>query len=277
MAIKLMLLDLDGTLFDKEERVSPENIAAIQQAKANGMKIAICSGRVLSDCQTAIDALDGCCDYAVNCNGSTVYDLTASRYIFKQVMPWDLVEKACHVLNATHAFYHAYVDNGVACAAGVKEKLVETGLHSHHIAYYMANQIVLECFPEDLDQYDVFKFYLPNPDVEMLADTRAKILDTPGITTAYSGTTSLEVFPEGMDKRYGVEQLLNHLGITFDNVISMGDSENDLLLLQASKIGVAMGNSPDFIKQAADFVSKPCWESGVAHAIHELLLQNLSA
>ena len=94
----------------------------------------------------------------------------------------------------------------------------------------------------------------------------------PGFDSTYSSYYSLEVFQAGMDKRNGLSKLLEHLGYGFENLMMIGDSENDLRAIQAAGIGVAMENALDFIKEKADYVTLDRNNSGVAHAIHKFLL-----
>ena len=79
----------------------------------------------------------------------------------------------------------------------------------------------------------------------------------------------------GSDRFYilvGPSKYTEKLGIKHENTIAMGDSANDLDMIEAAGVGVVMGDAADFVKEKADFITKPCREHGVAYALEELIL-----
>ena len=83
---------------------------------------------------------------------------------------------------------------------------------------------------------------------------------------------NVEVNRVGVHKGRGLEWLAHHLGCTLANVIAIGDSENDLTMLQMAGLGVAMANSEPCIREAADVITGSNTESGVAQAIYRHIL-----
>jgi Cof subfamily protein (haloacid dehalogenase superfamily) len=83
--------------------------------------------------------------------------------------------------------------------------------------------------------------------------------------------SSIEVLPPGASKGAGVARLLEDLGIAWANVLAIGDGENDIEMLQAAGIGVAMGNANELVKETADYVTNSNIEDGVAQALNRFI------
>ena len=83
----------------------------------------------------------------------------------------------------------------------------------------------------------------------------------------------MQFFPKGLNRTRGIEKLLEKLGITMDEVMSIGDSVLDADAIRASGVGVAMGNAPSWLKEQADFVTAPYDQDGVAAAIEKFILE----
>lgn len=86
----------------------------------------------------------------------------------------------------------------------------------------------------------------------------------------YGSEYGCDIVKQGVSKEEGVKILLKKWGITFDNVIAFGDSTNDIKLLKASGIGIAMGNAQDEVKRIADYVTEDIGESGIQKAFQYL-------
>lgn len=85
--------------------------------------------------------------------------------------------------------------------------------------------------------------------------------------------TDIQFFSKRLSRKLAVEALFGRLGISFDEVLSIGDAEMDEPVITEAAIGIAMGNAPDWLKQKADYVVAPFYEDGVAEAIEKYLLQ----
>ena len=273
MEIKLLAMDLDGTLLSTANCVPSANAFAVQQARRMGVTIAICTGRAQCEAEFAAVQVGGC-DYIITCNGSMLFDNINRHYLSFNIIPYSLVDQVLAILDSYDVFYQVYVDDAVCCPAKHFDDFAKAPMAQAYIDMFHDSQIPLEDPRRDIPAkgLDVTKFYIPNWDTRLLADIRRRIQKIPDLEVTASSDYSVEIFQAGMDKITALRKLVDHLGITFDNVMMIGDSENDYQAVRAAKYGVAMDNSPDFLKNAARFVSLSHDDCGVAYAIDKLIL-----
>ena len=100
--------------------------------------------------------------------------------------------------------------------------------------------------------------------------TRAQ-LESPDLELVYSEISSLECSAAGVSKGSGLERLCALLGIPMADCIAVGDADNDIPMLRAAGLGVAMGNAPDYVKTAADRIVSDLDHGGCAEAVMMLL------
>lgn len=84
---------------------------------------------------------------------------------------------------------------------------------------------------------------------------------------------ALEFMPKGVTKAYGISLLAKDLGLKQEEIMAIGDEENDLPMIQYAGLGVAMENAVPFVKEAADFVTASNEENGVAKVIQKFVLE----
>jgi len=271
--IKVIVIDLDGTLLNKRNEVTPENIEAIRKAREKGIEVVPSTGRLLCESRFAIEAIGGC-NYSLHCNGSVIYDHRAKKPIYLSAFQPELAREAVRRLEKYDILYQVYVDDASCCPKRFYNRFNEEIFNATYVKMFRDTQLWMDDVLTEIDQnnYKSIKYYIPNRDHELLGRIKEEMVALPGFDSTYSSHYSLEVFQAGMDKLNGLTKLLEHLDLGWENIMMIGDSENDLRAIQAAKIGVAMGNAEDFIKEAADFVTLDRNHSGVAHAINKFLL-----
>ena len=274
MNIQLLAIDLDGTLVRSDNMVSPQNKAAVKAARDLGVKVALCTGRLHCESEYVVKQLGGC-DYLITCNGSVVYDLLNRRHIVKEALPFHLADKVVALLEGYDIFYQIYVDDASCVPASQMNKFDSIPLTDGYRAMFCDTQQPLNNPRAELmeKKLDVLKFFIPSYDTRLLQDIRKQAENIPGLEVTFASKHGLEIFRHGLDKLYGLSRLLDHLNMSYEHVMVLGDSENDLKIIQAAKYGVAMANAPDFVKDAAKYHTKSNEEDGVAHAITQLILE----
>ncbi len=241
--IKLIALDMDGTLLNNEHEISPENQAAIKKAKDQGIHVVISTGRSLSTCKEIIEPL-GESAYLVTINGGEIYDqnfelIERNSFDPKDVRKlWDLTQKH-------KAFFWS--------------STVQGRFNSE------------ETFEKEVEDYEWIKYGF-NFEDEELRDTvleELKVHDSFEVTN--SSPLNLEINPAGINKATALRKVSKWLNLTMDNVMAVGDSLNDIAMIHEAGFGVAMGNAQDVIKEEADWVTGSNLEHGVAQAIERVL------
>ncbi|MFA9456984.1 Cof-type HAD-IIB family hydrolase [Halalkalibacter sp. AB-rgal2] len=236
--IKLIAIDMDGTLLNKEHQISNENRNAIKAAQDQGIHVVINTGRTRMTLDPLIENLS-LNSYLITVNGSEVWD-DSLELIERKTLDSDLVEYMWRL----------------------KEK------HQTYCWAASVDNVWREVFPaEDIHSHEWMKFGFDIEDDrirELIYEDLSK-LGTLEITN--SSPTNLEINAIGVNKAKAIEFVCHKLGFTLENVMAIGDSINDLAMIQEARMGVAMGNAQEVVKEAANWISSSHEEDGVAKAI----------
>ena len=278
MDIKLVAIDLDGTLLNSKQLLSKENKAAIKEAKAAGVQIVLCTGRPLRSMKHLLeeaDLLDEN-DIVITYNGGLIQKAKTGEIINELTLNRDecldiyqLGQKLNLPVNFIDLDY-------------VYEPEYPKGAESIYMNASRAipKENALKFIDIDIDN-------LPNPfkinKIVMSRPTEELDAMIPEIPASYhekyniykSQPFILEVLPDHVDKGYSMRIIGDMLGLEKEQIMGIGDQENDLSLVTNAGLGVAMENATFEVKAEADYVTRSNEESGVAAAIkHFLKLSN---
>ncbi|WP_022941488.1 Cof-type HAD-IIB family hydrolase [Psychromonas hadalis] len=266
--IKLIALDMDGTLLNNEKCISERNYQTIQAAKNAGIKIVLASGRPLQGLQPHLEhlGLTSKDDFVVSYNGSLVQRVGGGEVIHKTSLKGSDAKAIFEISLQLGVHIHAF---------SVKQGLI-THQHNHwtDIEARLNGIIATEVdFTELDDNEDIIK-------VMMVADE--KVL-TPAIknlpshlkeqyTVVQSAPFFLELLHPTSNKGVAIEKLSRLLNISADEVMCIGDAENDHAMLEFAGLAVAMENADPATKALANYITKSNQDDGVAFAIEEKAL-----
>lgn len=268
---KALFLDLDGTLLTDQKELTSGNYLAVQKALSLGHQIIIATGRPLASAILQAEALgltgDGC--YLIAYNGCTLYDSYRKRTIFSTALPLDLVCRVFEEAKRQDIHIHAYDEDAV-----VVEPRCDTP-----VAEEYCRRIQMKCkvIP---DIHELKR----NPEKLLIVDyERKEPLDrfrewiacalSDRLDSYYSSEHYVEIVPKGMTKGGALRQMAACLQIPMENTIAAGDAANDLSMLEAAAIGVAMKNAAPEVKAAADYITKrDNNHDGIAELIERYLL-----
>ncbi|NLK84715.1 MAG: HAD family phosphatase [Aeromonadales bacterium] len=273
---KVIALDLDDTLLRSDKSISQFTIDTLQKAQKQGISIAIATGRHPKSAVKFMKAL-GCLNddsYAVCFNGAGVVRL--SEYVkhdhhigfpmvCKDIVKGPMIRKLTHFAHEHGCKVHAYsVTDGL---------LIED--HNPFTQKEIDNAFVgfkAIDFTKVADDAEFFKILIVG-EVEKLEALRPLIpqefKDFFGIVR--SEKHYLEFIPNHATKGTGLEHLCKALGYGIENSMAFGDAENDLAMIEAAGLGVAMSNGFEIIKEAADVITKTNDEDGVAFLVNKFL------
>ncbi|UFT99994.1 Cof-type HAD-IIB family hydrolase [Radiobacillus kanasensis] len=243
MAIKLIALDMDGTLLNKDNQVSEQNKSAIAKARELGVEVVLSTGRHISTCKPIADELL-LSSYLITVNGSEIWT-TEGELVERQPLGLESIKR-----------------------------LIE--LHKEHqTGLWMTSteQVWREEIPDQLEEILWLKFGFNLKD-ETHRDLIWKELEKdPQFELSNSSPTNIEVNAIGINKATALEKVCNRLGITLEEVMTVGDSLNDIKMIKEAGLGIAMENAQPAVKKAADWVTGHHDQSGVAQAIEKWVLQ----
>ncbi|HFH9945614.1 TPA: Cof-type HAD-IIB family hydrolase [Streptococcus suis] len=267
MAIKLIALDLDGTLLTSDKRISEANKKALQAARERGVYVVLTTGRPLQAIGTFLEELDllGEGQYSITFNGGLVQENTG-RILDKVGFTIEEVRTIRKVTNELDLPLDAVYGGDVYSLPAAHESLYLT-------ANPLLNKIPVtdEELPEDfvynkaVSAVDAAFLDAQIPKIPAELHQRFEIFKSRDILLEWS--------PKGVHKANGLAKLIGHLGIDQSEVMACGDEGNDLSMIEWAGLGVAMANATDEIKSAANLVlPKTNDEDGIAWAVEHYVL-----
>lgn len=264
--MKLLAVDLDGTCLDHEDILRPSVLAALQKAADAGVTVAVSTGRNLLGIPAALRE-SGIVRWCITSNGAAIFDLEAGRAVEERSIP---LETAAELLSRIRAM-------GFPTSVTVGKDVIDCDDAVYNIRHTFFHDYAESLFAPDLAAYvrargedpaKVHVLYLRKLDG---TPVHAMLKEVPGITFTGHVKGHTEIVARGVDKGAALLRLCARLGIRPEEAAAIGDSENDLTMLRAASLSVAMGNAPESIRRAARFTTSDCDHDGVPEAVQMLL------
>ena len=251
---KIVASDLDGTLLNKEQIVSEENLCAISKIKRLGVEFVPTTGRAMNELNPA---LMNCPDirYIITSDGAVVFDKNVGRPILTRYISKDAVRlvlesiRPCNVFIVVHEGGKTYFD---------KNKYNTEFLETCGIDAYFGH--IISQHAEAIDNFE--SFLLASNEMEMIAlffefdevacSSKQIFEDSGKLCAAHSNKGYLEVYSSDAGKGKTLTAFANMLGIDIDDVIAIGDSKNDSTMIEEAGLGLAVSNACDALKELAD-------------------------
>lgn len=276
--IKLVALDLDGTLFDNSSHISERNLTAIRSITDKGIHVVISTGRPFEG--IPFDQIKGTgINYAITANGSGIYEISTGKCLYENAMDEELVTPILTFLLTRDIHMDAFIGGKgytpVQCVETAQKLTVPSSIKNYIITTRTRLDNILQFIHEN--QLKVQKMTLnfyPAADGTLIdrETVRKFLVSNPSITTVCGGYNNLEFTRADANKGVGLRKLAEILGVNPDATMAIGDTENDLAIIEAAGIGVAMGNATDAVKARADYVTTTNTKDGVAAAIEHFIL-----
>ena len=252
--MKILFTDLDGTLLTDDKRITPANYAALMSALSAGHKIVITTGRPLKSAkiQAAKLGLDGPGCYLIAYNGSLVYDCGAQQVIYELPLSREALLAAADECNRRGVFIQAYDAEDVVVEAHNAGPIPERYCSVIDMSWHSVPSFrdLTEPSPKAL----IIDFNGREKTDLMQQWIRENLSDS--ADCYYSNKFYLELVHKGMDKGSAVAAMCERLGVPIENAVAVGDEANDVSMIAAAGVGVAMANGIPAAKAAADYVTE---------------------
>jgi 5-amino-6-(5-phospho-D-ribitylamino)uracil phosphatase len=268
--IKVVFFDIDGTLLDKHGSFSSELVQQIARIRRQGVKTAIASGRPVFAAQYLVDQLN-LVDPGVFCTGAYVYDPARKKMLLPAPISQASTLSLIRRLRQADIYYELYTATQYYCETDFGA-MIRT-VHGQHLR---CQPVMTNLEPLAISE-PVFKFIVAVDESVSPNSLSALEQEFPELQFAYASLPGYatwrfaNVIDKAACKRKAFEWLLNHYGVSADNVASFGDSHSDEVFLQLAGVGVAMGNASPAVQSVARFVTKRSCEDGVAYALKRLI------
>lgn len=278
--IRLVALDMDGTLFNHQSQISDMDQQTIREATEAGIEVVISTGRPYIGLPVTLLSELGI-RYAITSNGAAIYRLPDKECIYECCMTPELICPIIDELQKKDIHMDAFIDGNGYSRLVCKEKIALLDM-PESIRQYIRDS---RTFTDDLAdfvrqrQLNVQKMTLnfyPCLDGSFGHREEVKVLlaSHPEITFLSGGYHNLEFTKAGTSKGAGLRFLCDYLKLSLEQTMAVGDTQNDIDILKTASIGVAMGNARDDVKAIADYITCSNEESGVAHAIRHFALNS---
>ncbi|MBY5035089.1 Cof-type HAD-IIB family hydrolase [Streptococcus gallolyticus] len=270
--IKLLALDMDGTLLDDQKKLSPKNIEAIHAAVAAGVKLVLCTGRILPGVKPYFDQLqlDAENEYVIVNNGCSTHETKDWKLIDWAELSKEDIEFLAPFARESQTQLTLFDEENYYVVDEVANEFVkadtevvfldpvtlplETALHfAGHLfqGMFVGSQAACDDFQERYQNELCLRF-----------------------NGVRSQPTIYEVLPQNVSKASALKKLAQQLNIDPADIMAIGDANNDIEMLEFAGVSVAMGNAGDHIKEIADHITASNNENGVAQAIYHYVLES---
>lgn len=267
--IKLVTIDLDGTLFDAKKNISKLNRDAISKARKLGVKIVIATGRPFSGVWPLLEdlGLTSNEDYVILYNGAKLMNCGTKEIIYSSYLSGRDVKEVYNDAKRLKIDFHAFRKNGELITPRFNPYTnVEATIN--HIDPKINDIISIS---DDEEFIKAMMVGDPNNIEHAMAFVNPKLVCEYNMLR--SSQIFLEFLPKQANKGLALKALAKYLNIDMKDTMAIGDAGNDIPMIEASEIGVAMKNAFPEVKEKAKFITKSNEESGVAYAINKFIIE----
>ena len=283
--VKLIAVDLDGTLLNEENQISKKNLEAIEFAQANGVEVVIATGRAHFDVQTIFKET-GLKTWIIGANGATIHQpngemfhsISINRKDAFQILNWLEQEEYYYeifsndsILSPQNGRQLLAIEMDRVKSANPEvsmEQLIEAAEKQYSQTGFSFIASYKELIDTDVDIYNILAFSF---DEEKLQKGKAQFKDMEDVTMVTSAKHNFEFEHKKASKGIALEILAKKLAMNLADTAAVGDSFNDLSMLRIAGRSAAMGNAPEEIKNSCQEVTLTNIDDGVAHFIYSLL------
>lgn len=269
MSIKLVAVDIDGTLLTNDRKVTPEVFEAVQEAKKQGVKVIIATGRPIPGVQPLLNELnlreEG--DYVITFNGGLVQDTSTGENIITETMTYEDYLDIEFLSRKLDVHMHAITKKGIYTA---NRNIGKYTVHESSLV----NMPIFYRTPEEMGDKEIIKMmFIDEPEILDAAIKKIPQEFFDKYTIVKSTPFYLEFMNKKASKGNAIKHLAEKMGLIPDQTMAIGDAENDRAMLEAVGNPVVMENGTPELKEIAKYITKSNEESGVAHALREWVLK----
>lgn len=275
---KAIFLDMDGTILDHHNKVSLNTKKVIDELRANGIYVFIATGRSFDEIEGVVPegfTVDG----IVSSNGMAGY--VGQEVVFEHSLPIKLVETIIEKARENKIYYEVFPYGAPRFTLKQDQPYVEAEINDPKpdgvgINEWLSRKKAIKeeiNWSDSIDGSEFSKFYFFSRTKEHInqwkevLETIKKDID---FTTSTSSDHNVEVMVANVNKATGIQEMLNKFGLSGSEIMAIGDSDNDIQMLNFADYSVAMQNASDHIKELTnDTTTYTCDEDGVYHYLKD--------
>ena len=271
MDIKLIALDLDGTLLNGQKKISPRNLAALERAHRAGIWIVPSTGRFYRGMPDEVRTLPFV-RYVIAINGAEVYDAETDRALYRAEIPPLLADRLYAYLDTLPVLYDCY-QNGWGWMDSRHYAQIDDFLDNpRQLDMTKRLRTPVEHFRKTMLERNLpiqkSQMFFRREDLDRRAEELRRLPERfPELAVSSASDNNIEVNSQDAQKGLALRELCRALGLDTAQAMAFGDGLNDVSMLREAGLGVAMGNADPEVQAQADLVTGTNEEDGVAQAI----------
>lgn len=273
MNYKLVCVDMDGTLLNSEKKISDRTIEAVKRADEKGVHIVICTGRLFTSAEYYADLL-GIKTPIISANGAYIREKDRDEVIYKSILGKENCKRILSIVKRYDLCPNFHTPDSILTDRVDSPYSAYMKLGSEAPENKNIKINIIDNWEEAFTKYEdeITKAITVDKDLAKLKEAKEELLSIDELEVVSSFTTNFEVMMKGVSKGRAVDILAGYYNLTKEEVICIGDNENDATMIEYAGLGVAMGNSEEEIKKIADFITDSNDEDGVAKVIEKFIL-----
>lgn len=272
--IKMIGLDLDGTLLSTKKELLPYTKKVLAEAIEKGIIVLVATGRPYTGIPEELRTFPGI-RYALTSNGARILDTEKGEVLIEELLPLENAKKALEILEKYDTLQEVYFDGQGYAQRSKLDNIAKYHKNPYMWEYVRTSRIAVEDIHELIRQErrDMDKLQALFADMDERLEAWKELEQIKELVLVGSLGYNIEINAAGVNKGTGLVKLGKLLGIRREEIMACGDGDNDIDMLREVGFGVAMGNAEENVKRAADYITESNDEEGVAKAIELFALR----
>ncbi|MGL5647502.1 MAG: Cof-type HAD-IIB family hydrolase [Clostridium sp.] len=276
MKYKMICIDMDGTLLGRNRKISEASKEVLREANKKGIKIVITTGRLYNNA-AYFSELIGVDSAVIGGNGAIIMEKNKVKPIYRSRFNKDVCEKLLDLADKHRVVLHFHTINNIVSNSYLSYNIAKIILPDRNydgLNIYLGVIKSKKAWDKILSEKagaitKTILFALEPKRIEAYREDLDKIDE---VTYFTSGSRSIEINMKGVSKGNAVKRLAEYYGIKREEVICIGDNENDVSMIEYAGLGIAMGNGIQKVKDIADYVTDTNVHDGVRKAVEKFVL-----
>lgn len=270
--IRLIALDLDGTLLDSRKRLSHRNEEVLRECVRRGIDIVPCTGRIWFGVPDFIRNLPGI-RYAITTNGAVIEDVQKHKILDERKLNCSQALEILKLARQFDTMYDAYVGDLALGEVRFWDRMEAYGIDPELQKMVRSTRQPVMDVVEEVKKLgrpvEKINYFFGSQSERSRA--KAALLARGDVVVSSSFSNNLEINAAGASKGEAICRLADYLGLKKEQTMGFGDGENDITMMTMTGIGVAMENGMERVKEKAHYITCTNDEDGVADAIEKLV------
>lgn len=269
MKYKVLITDMDGTLLDEKVQITEKTKKALNLAYERGVKIIFATGRLYSSAYKYAEEFDFPIPI-ISSNGAVIIDGDGEK-IYENTLEGKKVVEAVKIMEKAGLYHHLYTEDTVY------GREIDIPFLKRYYSDRKGNLAVKTVEYRDIEEVlsegiKFSKILASSQNYSELDILEEELKEISNIELTKSWIDNVEVMNKGVSKGKAIEQYCKIKGISLEEIIAIGDNENDIPMIQYAGLGVAMGNAVDSVKEVADVITETNGREGIVKVVNDYIL-----